>query len=72
MVKLIEVAKALLEGMTSNNYHWSNKRATSKKSEGKYEVDAMTLIASRVNELAQVLDKVGVSPTLHDSSSFFS
>jgi len=28
MGKSIEAAKALLEEMTSNNYHWSSERAT--------------------------------------------
>lgn len=32
MGKFIEAAKALLEEMTSNNYHWSSERATSKAS----------------------------------------
>jgi len=63
MGKSIEVAKALLEEMASNNYHWSSEGATLRRSDGKYGVDAVTFLASRVNALAQRLDKVGTFPT---------
>jgi len=56
--KSIEVAKALLEDMASNNYHWSSERASPKRDGGRHEVDAVTLLASRVDALAQRLDKV--------------
>jgi len=49
--------------MTSNNYHWASERATPKRSGGKHEVDAMTLLASRVDALAQHLDKVATPST---------
>jgi len=62
MGKSIEAARALLEEMASNNYHWSSERATLKRSGGKYNIDAMTLLASRVDALAQRLDKVSTSP----------
>lgn len=52
MGKSIEVAKALSEKMASNNNHWSSYRATLKKSSGKYEVDALAFLASRVDALA--------------------
>ena len=68
MGKSIEAAKVLLEEMTSNNYHWASDRATPHRSSGKYAVDAMTLLASRVDVLAQRLDKVGTSPTPGGSS----
>jgi len=63
MGKSIEAAKASWEEMTSNNYHWSSERATPRRNGGKYEVDAVTLLASRVDALAQRLDKVGTFPT---------
>ena len=50
--KSIDMAKALLEETTSNNYNWSSERDTPKKSSGTYEVDAVTLLASRVDALA--------------------
>jgi len=34
MGKSIEVAKALLEEMASNNYHWSSKRVAPKRPVG--------------------------------------
>ena len=49
MGKSIEAAKALLEEMASNNYHWSSKRATPRRGGGRHEVDVVTLLASRVN-----------------------
>lgn len=58
MGKSIEVAKALLDDMTSNNYHWSNERATSKKASGVYGVDAVDLLASKVDALAQRFDRL--------------
>jgi len=58
MGKSIEAAKALLEEMFSNNYHWSSERATPWRGGGRYEVDAVMLLASRVDALAQCLDKV--------------
>jgi len=51
MDKSIEVAKTLLEEMASNNYHRSSERATPRRSGGKYDVDAMTLLSSRVDVL---------------------
>jgi len=49
MGKSIEAAKALLKEMASNNYHWSNERAALKRGGGRHEVDAVTLLASRVD-----------------------
>jgi len=59
MGKSIKAVKTLLEDIASNNYHWSSERAVPKKSSGRYEVDAVTLLASRVDVLAQRLDRVG-------------
>jgi len=61
--KSIEVAKTLLEEMASNNYHWVTDTAAPQRSSGKYAVNAVTLLASRVDALAQRLDRVGTSPT---------
>jgi len=56
--KSIEASKTLLEEMASNNYQWSSERAASKKSSGRYEVDAVALLTSRVDVLAQRLDRL--------------
>jgi len=61
--KSIEATKVLLEEMTSNNYHWASDRATMQRVGGKYLVDAVTLLASRLDALAQRLEKVSSSPT---------
>ena len=45
MGKSIEAAKALLEEMASNNYHWSSERTAPKRSSGIYGVDAVELLA---------------------------
>ena len=68
MGKSIEAAKALLEEMASNNYHWTRDRATPQRGGEKYAVDAVTLLASRVDALAQRLEKVSSSPPLAGSS----
>ena len=59
MGKSIEVAKTLLEDMVANNYHWSNERAAPKKASGVYGVDAVDLLASKVDALAQRFDRLG-------------
>ena len=59
MGKSIEAAKALLEKIISNNCHWYSERATPKRSISKYEVDALTLVAIRVDALVQRVDRVG-------------
>jgi len=68
MGKSIEAAKALLEEMTSNTYHSLSERATPRRGDGKHDVDAITLLASRVDALAKRLDKIGTSPTLGSSA----
>jgi len=65
--KSIEAAKALLEGMTSNNYHWSSERASSKKSSDIYDVDTVDFLASKVDTLTQWFESLGV-PNLGSSS----
>jgi len=62
MGKSIEAAKALLEEMASNNYHWSSERAAPKRTSGVYGVDAMDLIASKVDALAHRFDRLGTPP----------
>ena len=45
-----------------------SERATPRKSGGKYDVDAVTLLANKVDALAQRLDRVGTFPLLEGSS----
>ena len=59
--KSIDIAKALLEDEVANNYHWSSQRATSKRDNSKYDVDAVHMLASKVDALTQRFDKLGTS-----------
>ena len=52
MGKSIDTAKVLLEEMAFDNYYWSHKRATLRRESGKYYVDAVILLANRVDALA--------------------
>ena len=47
--------------MATNNYHWPSERAISKRSNRKYDVDALDMLASKVGALAQRFDKLGSS-----------
>jgi len=49
--------------MASNTYRWSSGRATLRRNGGKHDIDAVTLLASRVDTLAQRLDKIGTFST---------
>ena len=58
----------MLEEMASNNYHWASDRATTQRGGGKYSVDAVTLLASRVEALAQRFEKMSSHPSPSGSS----
>ena len=62
MGKFIEATKALLDKMTSNNYHWSSERVSSKTSSGKYDVDTLGFPTCTMDALAQQFDTLG-APT---------
>jgi len=63
MEKSIEAVRALLEEMASNTYHWFKEQATPSRGGGKHDVDVVTLLTSRVDALAQRLDRIGTSFT---------
>jgi len=65
--KSIEAVKVLLEDMASNNYHWLSEGATLKRSGGRYDVYAVTLLVSKVDVWAQRLNRVG-TPSILGSS----
>ena len=52
MGKSIEAAKALLEEMASDNYHWSSERAIPKRASGIYGIRAVDVLASKADALA--------------------
>ena len=60
MSKIEEEAHNLIEEMALNNYHWSNERGQPKKVEGKYEIDALTLLTAKMDAMTLKLDKLNV------------
>ena len=56
MRKSIEAVKTLLEEMTSNTYQRSSEIPSLKRSDGKYGVDCLDLLASNVDALAHQSD----------------
>ena len=63
MEKSIEAVRALLEEMASNTYYRSSERATPRRAGGKHDVDAITLLANRVDAFAQRLVRIGTFST---------
>jgi len=66
MEKSIPVEKVLSKKMGSNNYNWFSERDTPKRSNRKYDVDEVILLAKTVDALAQIFDKYNASPTPHN------
>ena len=61
MAKTIEVAKQIIEEMSSN-FRWRDKKNTMKG--GKYEVDALLAIQNSVHTLARRMDQLSAGNTL--------
>ena len=61
MAKPISEADQLLEDIASNNYHWVSERGLPKQG-GRHEVDAFTMLASKVDALFKKIDQL--QPTL--------
>jgi len=59
MGKSVEVAKALLENMDTNNYHWSSERAPLRKGSGKYDINTVDMWASKLDAFAKKFDRMG-------------
>ena len=53
--KLINKAKALLQDITSNNYHWASERGQPKQGGG-HEIGAFAMLVSKVDALSQKLN----------------
>ena len=51
MEKSMEATRALLEEMTSNNYHWFSESARLKRNGGKYRVDVVNFLTIKVDAL---------------------
>ena len=50
-----------MEKMASNHYHWSSERVIQKKSSGVYGVDAVDLLVTKVDALAQRFGRMNTS-----------
>ena len=61
MNKSVDDAYKLIEDMALNHYQWSGERNTQPKVGGRHEVDALNLIAAKVDALTQRFDKFGVN-----------
>ena len=62
MHKRIDEAYDLLENMALNHYQWSNVRGgTQKKFLGKYEMDALDIIAAKADSLLQKFDRINMN-----------
>ena len=61
MSKTEEEAYNLTEEMALNNYQWSNERGQPKRVGGKYDVDALTLLTTKMDAMTQKLDRLNVN-----------
>ncbi|XP_020258488.1 uncharacterized protein LOC109834881 [Asparagus officinalis] len=68
MNKSVRDAKQLIEDMAQNHFQWSGERSLPKKS-GRYDVDALDHIASRVDALFQKFDKMSMNSVASNSTN---
>jgi len=61
MSKTEEEAYNLIEEMTLNNYQWSSERGQPKRVRGKYDVDAVTLLTTKMDAMTQKLYKLNIN-----------
>jgi len=61
IAKPINKAKQLFEEMMSNNCHWRSERGQPMRG-GRSEIDAFTMLASKVNVLFQKVDRLKPTP----------
>ena len=61
MNKTEDEAYNLIEEMALNNFQWSTKRGQPKQVGGKLEVDALTLLSTKVDAMTQRLDRMNVN-----------
>ena len=61
MSKTEDEAYNLIKEITLNNFHWSTERAQPKRVGGKLEVDAFTLLSTKVDAMTKRLDQHAVN-----------
>jgi len=55
----------LIKEMAHSNYQWSNECGQPKRVRGKLEVDALTLLTTKVDAMAQRLNRLNVNALPH-------
>jgi len=61
MSKTEDEAYSLIEEMALNNFQWSSKRTQPKRVGGKFEIDTLTLLSTKVDAMTQRLDRLNVN-----------
>jgi len=51
----------LIEEMPLNNYQWSNERGQPRRVRGKFDVDALTLLTTKMDVMTQRLHRLNVN-----------
>jgi len=69
MSKTEDEAYNLIEEMALNNFQWSTDRTQLKRVGGKHEVNAITLLSTKVDDMTQRLDQMNVN-TMNSSAPF--
>ena len=60
MSKTEEEAYNLIEEMALNNYQWSSERGQPKSVGGKFDINALTLLPTKMDVMTQKLDRLNV------------
>ena len=69
MSKTEDEAYNLIEEMALNSFQWSIERGQPKRIGGKLEVDALTLLSTKVDAMTQRLDRMNVNAVNSMASS---
>ncbi|KAJ8767027.1 hypothetical protein K2173_012538 [Erythroxylum novogranatense] len=59
----------LIKEMALNHYQWSNERGATKRTPGKYDVDALTILSAKVDAMTHRLDRLNVNSVNAGSST---
>ncbi|XP_020270991.1 uncharacterized protein LOC109846180 [Asparagus officinalis] len=69
MNKTIDEAYTLIEDMAQNHYQWANERAPQTSKGGKYEIDALDHISSKVDALFKKVESLRNPPSIDTSGN---
>jgi len=61
MIKTKEEAFNLIEEMALNNYQWSNEHDQPKRVGGKFDVNGLTLLTTKMDVMTQKVDRLNVN-----------